>query len=174
MADAPDVAAGRQDPLGEPSGWLERLPAWGIGLGLVALALVLYWLPGSDRFYNHFVWQADAFLHGRAVIDWPVQPFDDNPGNGYYAPDDYRRYALTGFSYIGISEDVGLSLQAGLGRQRDETFDSWRRANDFNAQLVFGILSPWQFSINAGYSERVQNTGAYEGHTWGVTLTHRF
>jgi tetratricopeptide (TPR) repeat protein len=100
--------------------------------------------------------------------------FDDNPGNGYYAPDDYRRYALTGFSYIGISDDVGLSLQAGLGRQRDENFDSWRRANDFNAQLVFGILSPWQLGLNAGYSERVQNTGAYEGHTWGVTLTHRF
>ncbi|HYL41085.1 MAG TPA: hypothetical protein VET90_07235, partial [Candidatus Binatus sp.] len=63
---------------------LGRLPPWAVGAGLLGLALLVYWLPGSERFYNHFVWQADAFLHGRAVIEWPVQPFDDNPGNAYF------------------------------------------------------------------------------------------
>ena len=53
-------------------GWLDRLPALIVGAGLIALALAAYWLPGSDRFYNHFVWQAEAFLHGSAVIEWPV------------------------------------------------------------------------------------------------------
>jgi hypothetical protein len=52
--------------------WLDRLPALVVGAGLVGLALAAYWLPGSDRFYNHFVWQAEAFLHGTAVIEWPV------------------------------------------------------------------------------------------------------
>ena len=52
--------------------WLDRLPALAVGAGLIVLALAAYWLPGSDRYYNHFVWQALAFLHGTAVIDYPV------------------------------------------------------------------------------------------------------
>ena len=100
--------------------------------------------------------------------------FDRNPAHGYYAPDNYRRYALTANLYVGLGENAGLALQAGLGRQRDETFTSWRRANDISASLVIGIFSTWQLSANAGYSQRMLNTGAYEGHSWGITLTHRF
>lgn len=100
--------------------------------------------------------------------------FDSNPGHGYYAPDNYRRYALTANLYVGLGENAGLSVQAGLGRQRDETFTTWRRANDISASLVVGIFSPWQLSVNAGYSQRVLNTGAYEGRSWGITLTRRF
>jgi hypothetical protein len=44
----------------------------------VAVALAAYWLPGSVRTYNHFVWQALAFLDGRAAITWPV------PGNDFF------------------------------------------------------------------------------------------
>ncbi|MES2210689.1 MAG: hypothetical protein V4515_10970 [Chloroflexota bacterium] len=49
-----------------------------IGVVLVGTALAAYWLPGSVRFYNHFVWQAMAFLGGQAAIPWPV------PGNDYF------------------------------------------------------------------------------------------
>lgn len=52
--------------------WVDRLPAVLIGAGLIAAALAAYWLPGTDRFYNHFVWQALAFLDGRAAIEWPL------------------------------------------------------------------------------------------------------
>jgi len=100
--------------------------------------------------------------------------FDHNRHDGYYAPSDYRRFALTAGAYFHISDDIGLQTQAGLGRQRDETFTAWRRANDINANLVFGINSPWQLSLSAGYSQRILNTGAYAGHTWGATLTRRF
>ena len=48
-----------------------------IGGALVAAALAAYWLPGSVRIYNHFVWQAAAFLDGRVAIPWPV------PGNNF-------------------------------------------------------------------------------------------
>jgi hypothetical protein len=62
--------------------WLDRLPGLIVGAGLVGVALAAYWLPGSDRFYNHFVWQAEAFLHGTAVIDWPVEgAFGSGTGN---------------------------------------------------------------------------------------------
>jgi hypothetical protein len=61
----------------EPA-WLDYLPSALIGALLVGIALAAYWLPGSVRYYNHFVWQAIAFLHGRAAITWPV------PGNDYF------------------------------------------------------------------------------------------
>jgi hypothetical protein len=67
-----------------PAGLLERAPAIAVGAALMGLALLAYWLPGSDRFYNHFVWQALAFLHGHAAIDWPVQASAGNPGNAYF------------------------------------------------------------------------------------------
>jgi len=61
-----------------PGAWIEQRlervdPLW-VAVGLFVLALVVY--LGSDParhdFYDHFVWQADAFLHGRAEIDYPV------------------------------------------------------------------------------------------------------
>ena len=61
----------------EPA-WVDYLPSALIGAALVAVALAAYWLPGSVRSYNHFVWQALAFLDGRAAITWPV------PGNDYF------------------------------------------------------------------------------------------
>ena len=100
--------------------------------------------------------------------------YDFNPGNGYYAPDNYRRYSITASSYIGISENVGLLLQGGLGRQRDENFTSWRSANDISAELVVGIFSPWELRVRSAYSQRVQNVGSYDGNSWGLTLTRRF
>jgi hypothetical protein len=57
--------------------WLDLLPAALIGTALVVAALAAYWLPGSVRPYNHFVWQALAFLDGRVAIPWPT------PGNDF-------------------------------------------------------------------------------------------
>jgi hypothetical protein len=55
--------------------WLDRLPAVVVGAVLVGAALLVYWVPGSDRIYNHFVLQAMAFLSGRADI--PTPQFQD-------------------------------------------------------------------------------------------------
>jgi hypothetical protein len=48
-------------------------------------ALVLYAAsnPVHWNLYNHFVWQADAFLNGRAWIYFPVPPGGDIPANDY-------------------------------------------------------------------------------------------
>ncbi len=45
-----------------------------MGVALFLLALVVYIGSNPDRggVYDHFVWQADAFLHGRAEIAYPV------------------------------------------------------------------------------------------------------
>lgn len=77
--------------------WLDLLPSAFIGAALVAAALAAYWLPGSVRYYNHFVWQALAFLDGRAAITWPV------PGNDFFQDVFPLRDAagnLTGFGLL--------------------------------------------------------------------------
>jgi hypothetical protein len=63
---------------------LERLDAAWIGLGFVVLALAVYVLsnPSRGNFYNHFAWQADAFLSGDVAIRWPVESGPQQ--NGYF------------------------------------------------------------------------------------------
>ena len=100
--------------------------------------------------------------------------YDFNPGNGYYAPDNYRRYGVTFHSYVGLGAETGLALHAVLGRQRDESFISWRPANDFDATLIVGALSKWEGRFTVAYTQRAQNTGAYEGVSWAFQVTRRF
>ena len=48
-------------------------PSW-LSLGFAILGGVVYVLSNTERFnfYDHFVWQAQAFLDGHAWIPWPV------------------------------------------------------------------------------------------------------
>jgi hypothetical protein len=58
-------------------------PSW-LSLGFAVLGGLVYVLSNTERlnFYDHFVWQAQAFLDGHAWIPWPVSsgPFQ----NGYF------------------------------------------------------------------------------------------
>jgi hypothetical protein len=100
--------------------------------------------------------------------------YDERTLNGYYAPDNYRRYGATAHAYVGLGPETGLSLHAVLGRQRDETFTGWRSANDLDASLVLGALSKWEWRLSAAYSQRALNTGAYEGYSVSAQVTRRF
>jgi len=57
-----------------------------VGIGLVVAFFVLYSLtrPAWQTVYNHFVWQADAYLHGQASIRYPVPGTATSPGNDYF------------------------------------------------------------------------------------------
>ncbi|HEU0235607.1 MAG TPA: hypothetical protein VFR14_04090 [Candidatus Limnocylindrales bacterium] len=48
------------------------------------MAAIAYTAWNPLRFYNHFVWQAEAFLDGRAEIAYPVAASDDSPGNWFF------------------------------------------------------------------------------------------
>jgi hypothetical protein len=76
IATHPDSAGARTAPHFETwlNGLLDRLSLTHIGLFFVVLALVVYVFSDPSRigWYNHFVWQADAWLHGRFVISYPV------------------------------------------------------------------------------------------------------
>lgn len=100
--------------------------------------------------------------------------YSSDPGNGYYSPDHYTRLAPLASSYIKFNDDVGLYLQAAVGLQRDETFDSWKRAVDVGGELTVGIFSHWELAARAGYSERLNEFGEYEGTSVGLELRYRF
>jgi hypothetical protein len=57
-----------------------------VGLGLVLACLVLYQLtrPAYQAIYNHFAWQAEAWLEGEFAIRYPVAESAEGPGNAYF------------------------------------------------------------------------------------------
>ena len=57
-----------------------------MGLLIALGAMGVYALSNPEHYnqYNHFVWQADAFLHGRAWIPFPEAATATSPGNEYF------------------------------------------------------------------------------------------
>lgn len=57
-----------------------------MGLLIALGAMAVYALSNPEHFnqYNHFVWQADAFLHGRAWFPFPQAATPTTPGNDYF------------------------------------------------------------------------------------------
>ncbi len=57
-----------------------------VGLAIVAMAVVVYVASNPLRynFYDHFTWQASAWLEGQAGIRYPVPASADSPGNDYF------------------------------------------------------------------------------------------
>ncbi len=58
-----------------------------VGCALVAIALVIYTLSHPLRLYNHFEWQALAFLEGHAAIRYPVTATPAFPFDNHYFQD---------------------------------------------------------------------------------------
>ena len=80
IAEAPD------GPVLPPQPGAGRFAAVVVGLLLALAALALYTWSNPQHYnqYNHFVWQADAFLHGKVSFDWPVPDGSDRPPNWYF------------------------------------------------------------------------------------------
>ncbi len=77
------VAQGRsQLPSEDPSS--SPFVSVAVGCALVAIALVVYNLSHPFRFYDHFEWQALAFLEGNAAIRYPVGPSGTSLGNSFF------------------------------------------------------------------------------------------
>lgn len=133
---------------------------------------------GNTRHMIALDWRHATYRGQRANVDLGAQAewlgYSRTPGNGYYSPDRYQRIAPTFNAYFKFSEEAGLMLSAAVGVQRDETFDSWKRATDVSAMLTAGILTHWQLVGSVGYSERINEFGRYDGTNAGLTLRYRF
>ena len=81
------VAQGRLadvDTASWPDVHYARWMAIAVGLLLALGSLAVYLATATDHFYNHFVWQAAAFLEGHAAIRYPVLSVGGAPGNDYF------------------------------------------------------------------------------------------
>jgi hypothetical protein len=54
------------------------------GVALAVAAFGVYRITYVERFYDHFVWQAAAFLEGQAAIRYPVATTAERIGNWYF------------------------------------------------------------------------------------------
>lgn len=134
---------------------------------------------GNDR------WEAElaprrAFLRTQRLnLDLGVSGrwfgFDEDPGNGYYAPSLYQRYALTAFTYWKISDDDGVSVTFSYGPYKDNTMSGFRAGGDIVAEGFFGIYRDWFLDVKAGVSRYGGGaTGGYRSHLFELSLTRRF
>jgi hypothetical protein len=67
-----------------PSARAARWPAIAVGCLLVLAAVAIYAVTHVERSYDHFVWQAAAFLEGHAAIRYPVEAAGGLNGNAYF------------------------------------------------------------------------------------------
>jgi hypothetical protein len=66
------------------SGTIDTVLVVATGVVLALAAFGVYRLTYVDRFYDHFVWQAAAFLEGQAAIRYPVATTAERIGNWYF------------------------------------------------------------------------------------------
>ena len=78
------VAQGRSHPRSPVPSPPSTFVTVAVGASLVAIALVVYTLSHPYRFYDHFEWQAAAFLEGQAAIRYPVAATAESPGNAFF------------------------------------------------------------------------------------------
>jgi len=101
--------------------------------------------------------------------------FDEDFDHGYYAPELYQRYMVTGFSYWKINEESGVSFIVSLGVQKDNTMDNLRFGADASFEGTFGVYRDWMFNIKGAATNNIrQGTGAFRALTIGAALTRRF
>jgi hypothetical protein len=55
-----------------------------VGVLLAIIALGIFLVTRVDRYYDHFVWQAAAFLEGQAAIRYPVGGTAGSIGNAFF------------------------------------------------------------------------------------------
>ncbi len=98
-----------------------------------------------------------------------------DPGNGYYAPSHYERYALTAFTYWKISDDDGISLTLAAGPYKDNTMSGFRAGGDVAAEGFFGLYRNWFLDVKAALSHfGGGGAGGYRSRSFEVDLTRRF
>lgn len=134
---------------------------------------------GNDR------WEAEiaprrAFVRNQLLnLDLGISGrwygFDEDPGNGYYAPSLYQRYALTAFTYWKISDDDGVSVAFSYGPYKDNFMSGFEAGGDIVVEGFFGIYRDWYLNVKGGVSHYGGSaTAGYDSNLFEISLTRRF
>jgi len=100
--------------------------------------------------------------------------------HGYYSPLNYRFYGFISDFYFKQTDNIGYEFSVGLGAQKDETFLTFKPANDFSGKAYFGIYQDWYLTLAAGMSTRGRSIaknptlGTYRVTAFEAALTRRF
>ncbi|MGE5320325.1 MAG: tetratricopeptide repeat protein, partial [Hyphomicrobiaceae bacterium] len=134
---------------------------------------------GNDRWEAELAPRRAILRTQRLNLDLGVSGrwfgFDHDPGNGYYAPSLYQRYALTAFTYWKISDDDGVSVAFSYGPYKDNTMGGFRSGGDIAAEGFFGLYRDWYLDVKAALSNYGGGTTAgYRSHLFELSLTRRF
>ena len=134
---------------------------------------------GNDRWEAELAPRRAVLRTQRLNLDLGVSGrwfgFDQDPGNGYYAPSLYQRYALTAFTYWKISDDDGVSVAFSYGPYKDNTMSGFRSGGDIVAEGFFGLYRDWFLDVKAGLSSYGGGaTAGYRSHMVELSLTRRF
>ncbi|WP_296891657.1 tetratricopeptide repeat protein [Thiobacillus sp.] len=134
---------------------------------------------GNDRWEAELAPRRAILRTQRLNLDLGVSGrwfgFDQDPGNGYYAPSLYQRYALTAFTYWKISDDDGVSVAFSYGPYKDNTQSGFRSGGDIVAEGFFGLYRDWFLDVKTGFSSYGGGpTAGYRSRTFELGLTRRF
>ena len=148
-------------------------PTW-IGVAVFVAALVIYVAsnPARQNLYDHFVWQADAYLHGRFAITWPlvtdafrndyfqdVYPLPSAPGYALLPFPPLPAVLLTPFVALGgLGTDAAL-LVACLGAVNVAL--AWRLTSHVTDDRLAALSRPPSTA-----SGRSPGTRRCSGSTW--------
>jgi tetratricopeptide (TPR) repeat protein len=101
--------------------------------------------------------------------------FDTAPGNGYYAPANYSRYALNAYTYWPLSSDDAIGLTFSIGGYDDDATDNYRFSGDIAAEGFFGLYRDWMLNVRGTLGQNVGvDTAPYRLGTVELILTRRF
>jgi hypothetical protein len=178
-----DPARGLRSRVGTHATWLSVA----VGVSLAVVALAIYLATRVDRYYDHFVWQAAAFLEGQAAIRYPVGSGPDGFGNWFFqdvlpvAPVDGVARGLIPFPPLPAVLLVPFVAVYGL-RTDDQTiftalaaFDvaiCWWMVGRLRVAFVARFATTVFFAFGTVFWYAAQNTTTwYQAHIVAVGLT---
>ncbi|MBI4830649.1 MAG: hypothetical protein HY801_03655 [Candidatus Lindowbacteria bacterium] len=105
--------------------------------------------------------------------DW--YGFEDDLDHGYYDPELYQSYMVTGFGYWKISDDDGVSVAVDIGTVKDDSMDDFRVGWGTNVEGTFGLYRDVMLKVGGGTAQNSrQEGGAFRAYSVYAALTFRF
>jgi tetratricopeptide (TPR) repeat protein len=155
----------------------------------------LQWQPLPQKYLNAVMSYSDLSDHNNYVhvnlwpkarvygsqhwlvtlgVDGDFWHFARRASDGYYSPLDFNGYEGTIEVYYAQSENVGYSISAGFGLQKDETFPHYFYEEDLAVEMFYGIFTDWELRVRGGFTLRDNPSNNYDCWTVAARLSKRF